>query len=253
MQDLLKSEAIVLRINPFGQTSHMVTWLTRDYGMTTTSIKGACRPKSAFLGQYDLAQTCELVFYTRSHENIHAARECFPLAWREYLHGNWRAAMAAAYLCDLTHRVLQPAHPHPELFAALDHALDALATADPIDTILAYELTLLKDLGYLPHIELCPECEGIEWFTFCFETGGFVCAHIAETARHPMRVTLSAETALLFAEQTQRVWSGERLETVHNATTRLGLTRFQGLLLQYLLDGLPASRRIAFEMLSESV
>ena len=69
-----KTEAICLRISPWSTTSHIVTWLT-PVGVVATSVKGAVRPKSAFLGQYDLFYTCELIYYARTKGELHAIRE----------------------------------------------------------------------------------------------------------------------------------------------------------------------------------
>ena len=73
---IIQTQAIVLSIHPWSRTSHMVTWLTRDYGRIVTSVKGACRPKSAYLGQYDLFYTCLLDFYRKDRYGVHAIREC---------------------------------------------------------------------------------------------------------------------------------------------------------------------------------
>ena len=73
---LLKSFAICLNVRPFSKTSQMVTWLTLDHGRVTTPVKGAQRPKSAFIGRYDVGYTCELVFYARERNGVHHIREC---------------------------------------------------------------------------------------------------------------------------------------------------------------------------------
>ena len=43
-----KTEAICLDIRPWSRTSHIVRWMTPE-GPVTTVVKGAVRPKSAFL------------------------------------------------------------------------------------------------------------------------------------------------------------------------------------------------------------
>ena len=127
---ILKSNAIVLAISAFSQTSHIITWLTRDYGRVTTAAKGACRVKSALLGQYDLFYTNELLFYRRSsHNGIHAIRECAPLNFREELRADWRAASAARYLTDLTAR-LSVSTAAREVYDDLSHALDVLCNCE---------------------------------------------------------------------------------------------------------------------------
>ena len=88
--ETLKTTGIVLDIRPWSRTSHVVTWLTPDRGPVVTLVKGAVRPKSAFLGQYDFFYTCELVYYIRAKGELHAIREAAPLNPREHLRGSFR-------------------------------------------------------------------------------------------------------------------------------------------------------------------
>ena len=83
-----KTEAVVLRIHPFSNTSQMVVWLTQEGFRLPTAVKGAVRPKSAFLGQYDLFQTCELLYYTRTRDGVCIPRECCTLRRRDNLRVN---------------------------------------------------------------------------------------------------------------------------------------------------------------------
>lgn len=92
-----KTSALVLDIRPWSRTSHVVTWLTPERGPVATLVKGAVRPKSVFLGQYDLFYTCELVYYVRAKGELHAIREVSPIASREYLRGRFRATALASY------------------------------------------------------------------------------------------------------------------------------------------------------------
>ena len=91
-----KTEAVCLDIRPWSRTSHIVRWMTPD-GPVTTVVKGAIRPKSAFLGQYDLNYTCEIVYYSRAKGELHALRECSPLSTRDSLRSNYRALVLAEY------------------------------------------------------------------------------------------------------------------------------------------------------------
>ena len=80
--ETLKAEALCLAVHPWSRTSHIVRWLT-PRGTLATLVKGAVRPKSAFLGQYDLNYTCELVYYARARGELHALRECVPRERRD--------------------------------------------------------------------------------------------------------------------------------------------------------------------------
>ena len=95
-----KTAAVCLRIHPWSRTSHIVSWLTPD-GPLSTIVKGAVRPKSAFLGQYDLNYTCEILYYVRGRRGLHPLRECAPLNLRENLRGDFRNLALAGYFREL--------------------------------------------------------------------------------------------------------------------------------------------------------
>ncbi|MCL1887856.1 MAG: DNA repair protein RecO [Kiritimatiellaeota bacterium] len=155
----ITTEAIALRVSPWGNTSHLVTWLTPAHGRVTTRVKGACRPKSFFLGQYDLFYTCELVFYTRETGGVHSIREASPLDCREALRGDWRSACAANYYADLAHHTAMPMQESGAQYGLLQGGLDALCAAPPrVSDILWHEARLLKILGLAPILTPCPEC-----------------------------------------------------------------------------------------------
>jgi DNA repair protein RecO len=154
-----KTDAIVLRVSPFSATSHVVTWLTPDHGRVNTLVKGACRPKSAFLGQYDLHYTCELLYYSREQRGMPIARECTPLKTRTPLRTNWRAALCAGYTSALTIQGTMPGQPVPGVYRLLARFLDFLADHGAQRTLLPwFELMLLSDLGFSPRFDSCSLC-----------------------------------------------------------------------------------------------
>ena len=141
-----KAEAICLDIRPWSQTSHVVTWLTRG-GRVSTLVKGAVRPQSAFLGQYDLNYTCEIVFYSRSRADLHALRECSPLEIREGMRGDYRAIAVAGYFRSLVHDFAPTGPDCGAWYDALSAALDGMS-ADPggaatVGGVVRFELAVL--------------------------------------------------------------------------------------------------------------
>ena len=161
--ETVKTEAVCLRIVPWSRTSHIVDWLTPD-GRVATVVKGAVRPKSAFLGQYDLNYTCEIVFYARARGDLHALRECSPLAMRETLRGDFRALVLADYLRGQVSELAPSGPDCRDWFALLSDALDGLASlrggsaADGLPlpyarALLSFETKALHLSGLAPEIE----------------------------------------------------------------------------------------------------
>jgi len=174
-----RTEAIALRVAPFSRTSHMVTWLSPDAGLLTTMIRGACRPKSPFLGQYDLFYTCELLYYARERSGVHIPRECTPLKLRSALRSNWRAAGAASHLASLCIEIAQPHHGERALYDQFERALDWLASgADPLRAMVSCELGFLAAAGLSPNLAPCPHCPpSASPSRFCIESGHWICKH----------------------------------------------------------------------------
>ena len=153
--DTVKTVAICLRIAPWSKTSHVVTWLT-PAGKVTTLVKGAVRPKSAFLGQYDLNYECELVYYARERGEIHATRECSIMDMRENLRGEWRLLAMAEYFRDLVSRMAPWGEEAKEWYALLNGALASLAPRgekENVAALIRFELDVLSLAGLKPDLD----------------------------------------------------------------------------------------------------
>ena len=156
--ETIKSGAICLRIIPWAQTSHVTQWLTPS-GRIATVVKGAVRPKSAFLGQYDLNYTCEIIYYARAKGELHALRECVPVNLRENLRSDFRALTLADYYRGIVSD-LAPSGPESEAwFDLLARSLDILADAEAVRStsllarLLEFELQVLNLAGLSPELE----------------------------------------------------------------------------------------------------
>jgi DNA repair protein RecO (recombination protein O) len=260
---IAKTEAITLCIRPYSRTSHVVTWMTRDFGRVTTAVKGACRVKSAFLGQYDLCYTCQLLFYERSHNGVHAIRECSPLKFREPLHNNWRAAAAATYLVDLTAR-LTISESAREIFNDLTHALDTLCTCDNSSIpalIFWYEMCLLRHHGIAPDFTECPQCAPFQtdWLRFSVPAGKIICRHHDPRNNHEPCITLHKDVVRVlrrfgkcgnFKACQYRPMLHIRNKKEKNNNLILGLSRFLGIFIVFHLDVPIFVRRTTFEILN---
>ena len=150
--ETVKTEATCLRISPWSRTSHTVVWLT-PAGRVATLVKGAVRPKSAFLGQYDLDYTCEIVYYARSRGEAHALRECFPLERRDALRDDFAALAVASYVRALADELAPQGPDCRDWHDLVVSSLDALpGAANLVGELLAFELGALRLMGLWPGI-----------------------------------------------------------------------------------------------------
>jgi len=161
--EIIKARAVCLAIRPWSRTSHIASWLT-PAGCVTTVVKGAVRPKSAFLGQYDLNYTCEILYYARAKGELHALRECTPLNRRDGLRDDFRALALADWFRRLA-LDLAPTGPDAAAWLELlERSLDDLTTLYPLPStlhplpstlylqhLLEYELAVLRLTGLAPN------------------------------------------------------------------------------------------------------
>ncbi len=151
--ETVKTQAVCLSVAPWSRTSHVVTWLTPS-GRVGTVVKGAVRPKSAFLGQYDLNYTCEVVYYARARGALHVLRECAPVARRDALRDDYAALALAGYFRLLSDRFAPPGPDCADWYAALSETLDGLERGGAsVEAMLRAELRHLHLLGLEPEIE----------------------------------------------------------------------------------------------------
>lgn len=252
---ICRSTGIALRIAPFSRTSHMVTWLTPDHGLVTTVVKGSQRPKSAFLGQYDLFYLCEILFYSRERNGVHVLKEASAVDTRGGLRGNWKATACVSYFSELAARTCHPGGESAEMFDLLDRTI-AFATGHKPDLALVcwFELQAMEALGFAPRLEACTACgrkrpEAGERFNFAFDGGGVICRACSASRPGILLVELESEAlaALRFLQaEPDPVENGEPPTTDRHMLSILNLL---GRFMEHHATGAMAAREVALELL----
>jgi DNA repair protein RecO (recombination protein O) len=255
---IARTEGVVLRILPFSRTSQVVSWFTPDRGRMATLVKGALRPKSAFLGQYDLFYTCEILFYAQAHQQLHLLKEAGPLAARESLRRSWRATAGASYLCDLLWRLCPAETPQPKLYALATVTLDHLAQHSPSEPVLFwFELRFLQALGFAPRLASCAMCgqplrKALGTSLFVLPRGGILCAACAARGdQDGLRLPPDVEAILRAWQQADTPAQAQR--TVCAARQTKIIASILGSFLAYHLETLPDSRAIALALIGKDI
>ena len=145
---------VVLRTWPFSETSLVVHWLTREHGRLATVAKGARRPKSVFLGKLDLFYLGDFGFSRSRRSELHTLREVSLKETHPALRRNLNYLQQASYCAALVERFTELESPMPGLFQSMTGLLAQLPQ-QPVhpQTIFAFELKLLGELGLEPNLE----------------------------------------------------------------------------------------------------
>ena len=184
---IARTIAIPLSCYPYSSTSRIVHWLTRHHGKVSTLLKGALRPKSPFLGEYDLFSTSELLYYEKRVHALHTAKECAMLHRRDNFRTDWRAMKAVSYLSALFERTTPDASPQPGLFELYEELLDLAETYGDRPQFLVWaELRFCDHQGHAPNLKACVLCDSSSRLRFCASQGGVVCADCARSRKLPM-------------------------------------------------------------------
>ena len=233
--ETIKTKGIVLDIRPWSRTSHVVTWLTPGRGPVATLIKGAVRPKSAFLGQYDLNYVCQIVYYLRERGNLHALRECVPCKMREMLRGNFRALVLAGYVRSL---VLEHAAEGAESVAWYNLADDIVSRLEhcssPCELLFCmvdFELEVMRLAGVMP--DFSGYDPAAEWSAFSVASGSFA----DESAGRSLRI------------KTQTARWLESPSKSHDMQILLDASRVIGVFYQFHLEVLDLLKQLLLQTL----
>ena len=156
---LEKSEAIVLRVVPWSETSMVVTLFTRDFGRISAIAKGARRLRSPFESSLDLLAKSQIVF-------IQKANDALDLLTESKLIRRFRSGQIALlplycgyYVAELLLVLSQDNQKASELYEVSDRTLmDLDRGLSAPEVILHFEMQVLKLLGHLPTFHLCASC-----------------------------------------------------------------------------------------------
>jgi DNA repair protein RecO (recombination protein O) len=197
-----RATAIPLACFPYSSTSRVVHWLTRHHGKISTLLKGAMRPRSPFLGEYDLFSTSELLYFAKRTHALHTGKECAMLHRRDAFRTDWRAMQTASYLSALIDKTTPEEAPQPELFALYEQLLDLAEEYGRHPQFLAWaELRFCDHHGHAPNYDACVLCSAKTDLRFCASQGGVVCAACSKSRRLPILESPSDVLSILRAWQ----------------------------------------------------
>lgn len=139
---------IIIRLTKLTDTSLIVHWITRKFGLLKTVAKGARRPKNPFAGRLDLFLEADFEWTRSRTSDLHYLREISVVDYRLAIRSDYQKAVLASYFGQVLEFVLEPEHDDPEIFDLLQRGLGYLAeqVAD-LRAMKHYERELARILG----------------------------------------------------------------------------------------------------------
>jgi len=175
-----KTDALVIRLADFSNTSRVVTFFTRDFGKVSAIAKGGKRLKGPFESALDLLAECGIVFLRKSSSALDILMEARLVKRFRPKPDSMESFYAGCYVAELLAGLTEDYDPHPELFDAARWALSEFSgEGDYRVALLRFELVLLRENGQLPSFDECIHCGNpIEVggrYSFWVSQGGLLC------------------------------------------------------------------------------
>lgn len=206
--DAEKTDAIVIRLADFSNTSRVATLFTRDFGKVSAIAKGGKRLKGPFDTALDLLSESAVVFLRKSSSALDILTEArLKLRFRPNP-ANLATFYAGCYVADLLANLTLEDDPHPLLYDAAVSALGQfMELADYRLSLLRFELVMLREMGHLPALDECIHCgEPLTShgpFSFWVAQGGLLCANCQkqEFSQHQLQAGAVALMRHLASEE----------------------------------------------------
>jgi len=206
---LTKDEAICIRTVDYSETSQVVTFFGRTSGKLSAIAKGSKRPKSAFEGPVEVLAHGAIVFSDSNRERLATLTEFSQQSHFRNLSGNLYALNCCLLGAELVGSLTDEYDPHPTLFESfLQFLRDAgslkagdNSNKDVLAMLVAFELTLLREIGLQPVLNACANCKTAyrtEWTQchFSSTSNGLICRDCEGSFSEKVRLSRAAADCL---------------------------------------------------------
>ncbi len=191
---------LVLRKRDLGERDRIVTLLSRERGKLDAVVKGARKPGSKSSGASEVFTEARVQYSDGRSLGIVTQWDIV----RPYaeLRTNLGMLARAAYMCEVTERMVGEGEPCPETYDLLSAALTLLQMAhgDPDTVVRAFVVRLLGERGYGLSLDVCVRCgaalEPGRGLALSPALGGVLCVRCSPSAADRIRLDSDVMPAL---------------------------------------------------------
>ncbi len=157
---LISTDGIVTKETKYGDTSRILTVITKELGKISVLAQGARRGKSGLLAATSLFSHSHFTVFKSSSSSLYKLNEAEQLTSFAALHSSLDGMAFAAYICDVTNSIMQENAPDTEQMELLLRCLYMLSKTDtsPEKIKAVFEFRTLTLSGLIPDISVCGDC-----------------------------------------------------------------------------------------------
>ncbi len=236
---LLRTDAVVLHVFDYLETSRIVRVATRELGVQSVLARGARRTRSRYGSALDLFASGVAELSIRPGRDLHTLTSFDVQRARPGIAEDLGRFTGASAIAELALR-FSGEDTHPALYDVLIESIDALdvaSSAETIDVSLGCAWRIVGELGFAPSIDRCSSCEIAvplaEAASFGHRAGGVLCASCARLEPVHRSLPVDARRALA-------AWLAGSVPPVLGAGERRAHQRLlREFLREHLSDGRP--------------
>ena len=208
---LVSSEAIVLHVFDYSETSRILRLATRDAGIVSVLARGARRAKSRFGSALDLFAQGVAQLYLKEGRDLQTMSAFDVTRARPALGADLGRFAGASAIVELVLR-FGSGDASADLFTTLAEALDRIAgssATEASEAALSSAWRLVAHLGFAPSLVVCSSCHAlvadVDEVVFSHSAGGILCAACARLYPSGRKLPASARASIAAWSNGQRV------------------------------------------------
>ena len=156
---IVKTEAVVLRAMKYRESSKIVSFYTKDFGMLSGIVKGARRAKNPFGSSLEPMSHVSLIVYKKPNRELQTVTQCEMIHSCRRLSEDLEKMSVAMSMIELVSLVAHEEENLP-LFLLLVKSLEDIDTTTGNPAIIGwyFHLRLMTILGFQPKFDRCGGC-----------------------------------------------------------------------------------------------
>lgn len=156
-----RTEAIILKTIPYGETSKILTTFTRDLGKINLLARGARDVKSKYGGSLELFTHVSVIFYERSERDLQYVSDVTVINPFLQIHNHLDRTYTALAIIEMCNRLVHGNEDSLHLYDLLIQTLKGLDHTEkrPMNGFLYFMLHVAGRLGFRIETEICDHCQ----------------------------------------------------------------------------------------------
>lgn len=201
---LYRTQAIILRTIPYGEADQIVTLYTLRFGKIKGIAKGAKRSRKRFGNTLEIGSYIHATFFEKETSDLVRLSHCDLIRPFAGLREDIRKLAWGSYFIELISELTAEKIPSPPIFRLLTaflNLIDRGMLKEELQRV--FEVRLLSQLGYRPHLDRCTRCQkkiGGEKVFFSSREGGVLCPSCASHLSDAISVSLGTIKTLHLAQ-----------------------------------------------------